>query len=573
MRRFIAGLTLLAGLAALLVLPLTSTGQPPNLAEELRTTVNKTLGGVNDVVARLREEERKRREREAARRRAAAAEPRAATPDANGQGYNPPLHGSNPHGQGSPTTLELPPSTGRPMPPDTNGSENEILVVGRTRGEQNANGTYHGQISTAALLGNDVLPVVDSNPGETQTFAPLQGILDPLCNATQQGICLTVLQATSTTTGTGSTNTFSVATADLGGPTGISADAVRSNGNISQDTQCQNARGDSAVADAAIGAFTADAVQSTSDSRQCKDGSQTQTNTSNVVNLGAVGLQVPPIVPAGCANGTPNTPALLPLLLPAVCNANESNAAQAASPYGVREGLTTFALDVGTQALLKATTGASESRASIRAQCSDGVDNDGDGKIDFPADPDCTGPTDDSEAGNAGRPECSDGVDNDGDGKIDFPADPGCTSRNDNSEGSDGGNEGADRRGDAECEDGRDNDGDGLVDFPNDPGCTSRNDDSEAGGGGTAGAGAGGGTECSDGIDNDGDGKIDFPDDPGCESENDDSEGGDGGALAFTGTNLVLLFLIGSLVLLAGLGIRTLTGRRNGSRAERAGMA
>lgn len=31
-------------------------------------------------------------------------------------------------------------------------------------------------------------------------------------------------------------------------------------------------------------------------------------------------------------------------------------------------------------------------------------------------------------------PECSDGIDNDGDGKIDFPADPGCTSPQDDDE-------------------------------------------------------------------------------------------------------------------------------------------
>ena len=32
------------------------------------------------------------------------------------------------------------------------------------------------------------------------------------------------------------------------------------------------------------------------------------------------------------------------------------------------------------------------------------------------------------------KPACSDGVDNDNDGKIDFPADPGCTSAADNNE-------------------------------------------------------------------------------------------------------------------------------------------
>ncbi|HVF19772.1 MAG TPA: hypothetical protein VNA14_05980 [Mycobacteriales bacterium] len=63
-------------------------------------------------------------------------------------------------------------------------------------------------------------------------------------------------------------------------------------------------------------------------------------------------------------------------------------------------------------------------------QCSDKIDNDGDGKIDFPADPGCTSAQDDSEIDF----ECSDKVDNDGDGKIDFPADPGCSSALDDSE-------------------------------------------------------------------------------------------------------------------------------------------
>lgn len=53
-------------------------------------------------------------------------------------------------------------------------------------------------------------------------------------------------------------------------------------------------------------------------------------------------------------------------------------------------------------------------------QCDDGIDNDGDGKIDFPNDPECKSADDDSEA-----PECSNAKDDDGDGKIDR-ADPGC---------------------------------------------------------------------------------------------------------------------------------------------------
>ena len=63
--------------------------------------------------------------------------------------------------------------------------------------------------------------------------------------------------------------------------------------------------------------------------------------------------------------------------------------------------------------------------------CSDGVDDDGDGKADFPFDPGCTSMDDDDESDpcpGAGCPACSDNVDNDGDTKKDYPADFGCAS-------------------------------------------------------------------------------------------------------------------------------------------------
>ncbi|WP_428311867.1 OmpA family protein [Hydrocarboniphaga sp.] len=67
----------------------------------------------------------------------------------------------------------------------------------------------------------------------------------------------------------------------------------------------------------------------------------------------------------------------------------------------------------------------------IAKACSDGADNDGDGKSDYPADPGCGSADDDDETD---PPACSDGKDNDGDGKIDFPADAGCSSQEDNDE-------------------------------------------------------------------------------------------------------------------------------------------
>ncbi len=74
-------------------------------------------------------------------------------------------------------------------------------------------------------------------------------------------------------------------------------------------------------------------------------------------------------------------------------------------------------------------------------QCSDGIDNDGDGWTDFPYDPGCEDPWDDSEEDREpydytgiDLPACWDGIDHDGDGLTDFPDDPGCISWFDESE-------------------------------------------------------------------------------------------------------------------------------------------
>ncbi len=134
--------------------------------------------------------------------------------------------------------------------------------------------------------------------------------------------------------------------------------------------------------------------------------------------------------------------------------------------------------------------------------CDDGLDNDSDGFIDFPADPGCTTSADPSEW-EASR-VCDDGLDNDGDGFIDFPEDSGCVSLFDGSES----------EFESICIDGLDNDGDGLIDFPADPGCVDGDDSTETAAG----------LVCDDGLDNDGDGLIDYPTDPGCDGPTDPSE-------------------------------------------------
>lgn len=93
------------------------------------------------------------------------------------------------------------------------------------------------------------------------------------------------------------------------------------------------------------------------------------------------------------------------------------------------------------------------------------------------------------------RPDCDDGLDDDGDGLVDWGLDPGCTSPFDGDE----------RDPALACDNGLDDDGDGLADEA-DPGCLSPLDPSERGAL----------YECDNGLDDDGDGLFDYPDDDGC---------------------------------------------------------
>lgn len=104
-------------------------------------------------------------------------------------------------------------------------------------------------------------------------------------------------------------------------------------------------------------------------------------------------------------------------------------------------------------------------------ECSDGIDNDGNGLIDYPNDAlACESAADDDESYAY---QCKDGVDNDGDGTCDFngcngmPKDPSCTSDVDN-----------DETYPAQCNDGVDNDNDDKIDFCKDDGSNAGNCDS-----------------------------------------------------------------------------------------------
>jgi cysteine-rich repeat protein len=151
-------------------------------------------------------------------------------------------------------------------------------------------------------------------------------------------------------------------------------------------------------------------------------------------------------------------------------------------------------------------------------QCNDGIDNDGDTRIDFGSDPGCSALSDDDEFNTY---ECNDDLDNDFDNAVDvdgrdsngdgdftdpgeLPPDFSCDSQFDESEGSPL----------AQCQDGINNDdGDSVSDYPADPGCDSTQDNDER-------------NACGDGEDNDGDGFSDFPADDGCRDEIDANERG-----------------------------------------------
>src|SRR5690349_5349501 len=108
--------------------------------------------------------------------------------------------------------------------------------------------------------------------------------------------------------------------------------------------------------------------------------------------------------------------------------------------------------------------------------CSNGIDDDTDGSIDYPADPGCDSPTDADES-NPPIAQCMDGRDNDGDGKTDFPEDPGCFVQLQNSELDDC----PDGPNCPICSNGLDDDEDGHTDYPDDDGCTAASGQDEFG--------------------------------------------------------------------------------------------
>ncbi|HEU0029254.1 MAG TPA: PPC domain-containing protein [Kofleriaceae bacterium] len=93
--------------------------------------------------------------------------------------------------------------------------------------------------------------------------------------------------------------------------------------------------------------------------------------------------------------------------------------------------------ECGPGLVCRTPVGAS-SQVCAKPVCSDGIDDDNDGKIDYPNDPGCGSPNGSAETdncpGGAGCPECANGRDDDNDSKTDYPADTTCKAAGDASE-------------------------------------------------------------------------------------------------------------------------------------------
>jgi len=284
-----------------------------------------------------------------------------ATPDAgNPPAYTPPLHGTEPHGQGTDAVVDLTPGTSAPITGDPTSGDEEV-IVGDSRGQQNSDGSYHGRAALAYLLGTPILQVT-SDPGQSNDgpLQPVQDGLDQLCSASGNQLCLTLLAQHSSSTTNSSSNSQEVLGVHIGGPSGVNADLLTSHGNISDDGTTQTAHGDSGVLKANVGPLTLDALEGNSDS-SASSSSSSVNQDSTVLNIAGFGLPIPT---AGCDDGTPNS-SFTPLspLLATVCNADDTNGSQTSGPYGVREALTLFALISGNSSLLKVGTAGPETHA------------------------------------------------------------------------------------------------------------------------------------------------------------------------------------------------------------------
>ncbi|HEX2180158.1 MAG TPA: hypothetical protein VHL54_11675 [Actinomycetota bacterium] len=160
--------------------------------------------------------------------------------------------------------------------------------------------------------------------------------------------------------------------------------------------------------------LSADAIHSEA-LASCVNGQTVIAGGTQLVGLDLLGADLTPLL-----DGTVNQ--VIPIVdgVLATLGASLVVNEQVVTPNGISVNALHLTIPSILEAVVAHTEVTGTTCAPIGPECSDGIDNDGDGKTDFPADPECKSRDDDSEA-----PECSNGKDDDGDGKIDR-GDPGC---------------------------------------------------------------------------------------------------------------------------------------------------
>src|SRR5436305_6973302 len=246
-----------AAIAVLLALPLTSIGSTSPLST-LRSDLSTALKGATTKVQSTVQKAVSSTQRSNTIARSNTAS-QSAPAQSSSSTYTPPGYGTNPHGQGTVGSVSLGPSQTRPYTysPSGSSSQNEQVVVGRGRSEQQSDGTYDAHTTILALFGNELLGV-DANQGQTagSPVAPLQNVLTNICTSSNGLLCLTLLAADTAATSSGASTHFEAAGVHIA-PNGtpvLGADAATSSSAISTSGSCQTSSGGSQVANATLGA-------------------------------------------------------------------------------------------------------------------------------------------------------------------------------------------------------------------------------------------------------------------------------------------------------------------------------
>ena len=285
-------------------------------------------------------------------------------------------------------------------PGDEQGDEE--VVVGRSRGEQDEDGRYHGQVTVLSVFGLEV-PLFETratDEGETDDgpLAQLNGALDDVCESSDEGLCVNVLEVDSRTSSDGSHNSFSAVDADgRFGDESVSADALSSEGNISDDGNCQTSEGSSEVAGAGADSGSlgergeVHAFTSRTGSRACNDGSSDQDADSEVLNVLGTTVLTPVEGCDGSPEGSPDVDTAEVVAVECAGGSSDSSAGEASAS---RDSLGATAVPDEEGGGAGAGTAASaNSSASAPAK---GDDDDGD-----PGD-DGDDPADDGDGADAG---------------------------------------------------------------------------------------------------------------------------------------------------------------------------